>query len=65
MWFMKKPTVDYAVISYLVVTVLKYRLLHYARKQMKVLVNNKSELSSLLKSKIKIGKLMWQSAPRT
>ena len=33
--------------------------LHYAREQMKVLVNNKSELSSLLKSKIKIGKLMW------
>jgi hypothetical protein len=30
---------------------------HYARKQMKVLVNNKSEPSSSLKSKIKIGKL--------
>jgi hypothetical protein len=38
---------------------------HYARKQMKVLVNNKSELSSSLESKIKIGKLMWLSAPRT
>jgi hypothetical protein len=40
-------------------------LLHYARKQMKVLVNNKSELCSSLESDIEIGKLMWYSAPRT
>jgi hypothetical protein len=32
---------------------------HYARKQMKVLVNNKSELSNSEKSEIKVGKLMW------